>query len=234
MSWKKCDVDTERNVTRVLKLFLLISLTSDSQAALRREEAFLLNLLPSEHFSHVSDKLVKLWIIAETISTVNYSYHGLYCLSRPLPAVFLHRPPPGCSRPRTLLRRDLCSPQLLGFLRLLRTPHYLLQPGVLDLLVPGKPGGVNGGVTPQMRSMASSFAAQSGFLAAGAGKWNQSYIYRCRYSHVKPYTIKTCCEGFSFNKALFLSLQGENTQLLLDLTGGCLYICFTTEGKVGL
>lgn len=138
-------------------------------------------------------KLVMLWRIAEPESAFNYSYHGLYCLSRPLPAVFLHCHLPGCSRPHPLLHRGLRSLPLLGFLGLFRTPYYLPQPGVLDLLVSGKPGSTSGGDTSQMSFTACSPSALS-FLATGAGKWDQSYRCRCRSSLLKRYTIKTCCE----------------------------------------
>lgn len=141
--------------------------------------------------------MVKLWIIAETVSAVDYFYHGLYRLSWPLPAVFFHRCLPWCSRPHPLLRWHLCSPQFLGFLCLLRTPHYLPQPGVLDLLVSGKPGCANG-ITPQMRFTASSFAIQSSYLAACAGKWDRVKGTRANLNILKNYTNKTCCEVKDF------------------------------------
>lgn len=171
------DVDIERNVTWVFKLFLLI--ISDSHAALRTAGAF-----SSEFISCTrTDKVERQWIIAWTVRAVKRSYHGLYRLSGPLPAVFLHRHLPRCSGPHPLLRGHLRSHQLLGFLRLLWTPHHLPQPGVLDLLVSGKPGGATGRVTPQMRLAASSFAEQRPFLTTGTEKWNRSCSYRCRSSN---------------------------------------------------
>lgn len=74
-------------------------------------------------------------------------------------AVFLHRHLHGRRRPDPVLRRGLCSLQLLGFPRLLGTAPHLSQPGLLDLLVPGKLGGPGGRVAPQMTVVAALFAA---------------------------------------------------------------------------
>lgn len=113
----------------------------------RAEECFLVDLFQLLTFYTCTDKVKRRWWVTEQSTS---SYHGLYTLSGPMPAVLLHRHLHGRGGPHLVLRGHLRSRQLLGFLSPHRTSLDLHEPGVLDLLVSGKPRD-EWRDTPQMR-----------------------------------------------------------------------------------
>lgn len=134
---KMWDVDTERNVIRLFKVFLLVR-----RLAQRREAAFVFSVLV--FFFFCLTNCVKAVIYCQNCTLVVYSCHGLFHLCWTLPGVFLCCFLPGCSRPCPLLHWHFRSPQLLGFLCLLWATPHVPQPGFVDLLVSWKPRGTSG------------------------------------------------------------------------------------------
>lgn len=131
-------------------------LSSDDQAALKTGSSASSQFVELLDIFNVSD-----WHSCRLLPL----HHGLQGSRGPMSVVLLRRRPPGCCRLDPLLHRSLRTLDFLGLPGFLGVGPDLLQPDLLDPMVPGKPGDVNGGAAPQMSDVALE---QVGAAATGA------------------------------------------------------------------